>query len=39
VLLRAVRQRKPEAARRAMRVHLENIRSRLGLDAGGSGEI
>ncbi len=39
VLLRAIQKRQPLAARRAMRAHLENIRSRLGLDSSGDGEI
>lgn len=38
-LLRAIQKRKPLAARRAMYAHLENIRSRLGLDASSDGEI
>jgi DNA-binding FadR family transcriptional regulator len=39
ILLNAIRKRRPAAARRAMREHLEKIRARLGLDAAGSAEI
>lgn len=38
-LFRAIQKRKPLAARRAMHLHLENIRRRLGLDSTSEGEI